>query len=158
MEKLMKKYNNSRRNGGFSLVELIIVIAIMAALVAVLAPQYLKYIEKSRVSADQTALDEYYNAVQVALADETTVWGAGTITLSVNATTGVATPAFAAGVGVTVTNPTIIAVTKTNLGEKDVVLKSKVGKALGTNKLVITIDANGGAKWTTYPTAAEWAA
>ena len=44
---------------GFSLVELIIVIAIMAVLVVVLAPQYLKYVEKSRVSADATtaALD-----------------------------------------------------------------------------------------------------
>ena len=33
-------------NKGFSLVELIIVIAIMVILVAVLAPQYLKYVEK----------------------------------------------------------------------------------------------------------------
>ena len=36
-----KKMNNK----GFSLVELIIVIAIMVILVAVLAPQYLKYVE-----------------------------------------------------------------------------------------------------------------
>lgn len=34
---------------GFSLVELIIVIAIMAVLVVVLAPQYLKYVERSRI-------------------------------------------------------------------------------------------------------------
>ena len=37
---------------GFSLVELIIVIAIMAVLVVVLAPQYLKYVERSRNSTD----------------------------------------------------------------------------------------------------------
>ena len=37
---------------GFSLVELIIVIAIMAVLVVVLAPQYLKYVEKSREATD----------------------------------------------------------------------------------------------------------
>ena len=37
---------------GFSLVELIIVIAIMAILVGVLAPMLIKYIEKTNVSSD----------------------------------------------------------------------------------------------------------
>lgn len=44
----MKKINNK----GFSLVELIIVIAIMAVLVGVLAPQFVKYVEQSRRSKD----------------------------------------------------------------------------------------------------------
>lgn len=39
---------NSTENKGFSLVELIIVIAIMVALVAMLAPQFVKYVQKSR--------------------------------------------------------------------------------------------------------------
>ncbi|MBO6205612.1 MAG: prepilin-type N-terminal cleavage/methylation domain-containing protein, partial [Lachnospiraceae bacterium] len=38
-----------KNNKGFSLVELIIVIAIMAILVGVMAPQLIKYIEKSKV-------------------------------------------------------------------------------------------------------------
>lgn len=63
----MKKEMN---NKGFSLVELIIVIAIMVILVAVLAPQYLRYVERSRVAADTQTLVAYINAMQVAAADE----------------------------------------------------------------------------------------
>lgn len=61
----MKKTNNK----GFSLVELIIVIAIMAILVGVLAPQYLKYVEKSRRSADLDQLDSVYTACTTAASD-----------------------------------------------------------------------------------------
>ncbi len=62
----MKKMNNK----GFSLVELIIVIAIMAILIAVLAPQYLRYVEKSRLQSDNSALGEVANAAKVAAADD----------------------------------------------------------------------------------------
>ena len=48
----MNKKQKSLTNKGFSLVELIIVIAIMAVLVGVLAPQFLKYVEQSRKSTD----------------------------------------------------------------------------------------------------------
>lgn len=61
----MKKMNNK----GFSLVELIIVIAIMAILVGVLAPQYLKYVEKSRKSSDMDQLDSIYTACSTAASD-----------------------------------------------------------------------------------------
>ena len=62
----MKKMNNK----GFSLVELIIVIAIMAILIAVLAPQFLRYVEKSRLQADNSAIGEVANAVKVAVAND----------------------------------------------------------------------------------------
>ena len=54
---------------GFSLVELIIVIAIMAVLVVVLAPQYLKYVEKSRNSTDISNATAIATAFQVYAAD-----------------------------------------------------------------------------------------
>ena len=56
-------------NKGFSLVELIIVIAIMAVLIVVLAPQYLKYVEKSRNSTDITNATEIVTALQVYASD-----------------------------------------------------------------------------------------
>lgn len=58
-----------KNHKGFSLVELIIVIAIMAILVGVMAPQLIKYIEKSNVSADTQLLDAIYDAVVYASVD-----------------------------------------------------------------------------------------
>lgn len=70
----MKKEMN---NKGFSLVELIIVIAIMVILVAVLAPQYLKYVEKSRVSTDVQTTVELINSMQVLASDPDTTLATG---------------------------------------------------------------------------------
>ena len=58
-----------KSNKGFSLVELIIVIAIMAILVGVMAPQLIKYNEKSKVSADTQAADSVHTAILTAMMD-----------------------------------------------------------------------------------------
>lgn len=81
---MKKKMNNK----GFSLVELIVVVAIMAVLIGVLAPQYLRYVEKSRLQKDNSAIAEIANAMKIAAADEdiNTYIGAGKdITLSTSA-------------------------------------------------------------------------
>ena len=65
----MNKKQKSLTNKGFSLVELIIVIAILAVLVRVLAPQYIKYVEKSRVSADAQQVEEFTGAMTVLASD-----------------------------------------------------------------------------------------
>ena len=59
-----------KTNKGFSLVELIIVIAIMAILAAAIAPALIRYIDKSRRADDVTAAGTLLTAVQTALADE----------------------------------------------------------------------------------------
>jgi len=58
------------RDAGFSLVELIIVVAIMAVLIAILAPQYVKYVEKSRVAKDERQADEIRKSCAMLLSDE----------------------------------------------------------------------------------------
>lgn len=58
-----------KNNKGFSLVELIIVIAIMAILVGVMAPQLIKYIEKTNVSADTQLADTVKSAITTAMMD-----------------------------------------------------------------------------------------
>ena len=68
---MKKKMNNK----GFSLVELIIVVAIMAVLMVVLAPQLLKYVEKTRLQKDNSAISEIANAIEIACADEAVLNG-----------------------------------------------------------------------------------
>ena len=112
-------------NKGFSLVELIIVIAIMAILIAVLAPQYIKYVEKSRQSADLDNWQSIVNALQVAYADtDKNITGTETVTATAGAITATGPVSFA-DYGVDVTKIT---------------LKSSLYKA-GT--LTASVDSNG---------------
>ena len=57
------------KNKGFSLVELIIVIAIMAILVGIMVPVMLHFIEKSNVSSDYQLADTIRSAVAYSIVD-----------------------------------------------------------------------------------------
>ena len=67
MKNLMNKIRKS--NKGFTLVELIIVVAIIAILSAVAAPQYIKYVEKSKISMDMDTAAAIESAIITLCAD-----------------------------------------------------------------------------------------
>ena len=57
------------KNKGFSLVELIVVVAIMAVLVGILAPAYLSYVEKTRRGTDENMAEEVRHTVEISAAE-----------------------------------------------------------------------------------------
>lgn len=58
-----------KNNKGFSLVELIIVIAIMAILVGIIVPFMIIYLNKSKVTSDLNICDSIQTAIMVAMND-----------------------------------------------------------------------------------------
>ncbi len=57
------------KNKGFTLVELIIVVAVIAILATVLAPQYIRYVERARQSNDLQVATNIMRAAAIAVAD-----------------------------------------------------------------------------------------
>lgn len=80
MKKRIQKYL-SGSNEGFSLVELIIVIAIMAILVGVVALAVIPNLERSRESKDLATLDSACSALSVAVANAGSSAGDGSATI-----------------------------------------------------------------------------
>lgn len=56
-------------NKGFTLVELVVVIAVMAVLLAVLAPALLRNVEESRMQKDESAMGEVCHSIKLAMSD-----------------------------------------------------------------------------------------
>ena len=124
-----------KNNKGFSLVELIIVVAIMAVLMGILAPQYIRYVEKTRIRADDSIISDIDKSCQATLADEKYYADAG------------------ATVVVTVSNQG--AITQTGLATTGAAFIAEVntsvyGQATSLNKFKSKAYANGGATTLTY--------
>ena len=154
---LLKKLYDMRSkkktdNKGFSLVELIIVIAIMAILVGVVGTQVIPYIEKSRKAKDTQILSGFCT-------DATTAFGSTaaeldatkpyTITIgSTNVTT--AGGSDAENTKLTDAFKELNSVTKLS----DIKFSSKAGKAIGTITITCS-DANGVTVSTTMKTGTD---
>ena len=79
MKKMKKFFTFARRNGGFTLVELIVVIAILAILGGVAVPAYGGYVKKANMQADISLVSEVKQALELYYyanpnADMSTAW------------------------------------------------------------------------------------
>ncbi|MCQ2536871.1 MAG: type II secretion system GspH family protein [Lachnospiraceae bacterium] len=87
----MKKFAK-KNNKGFSLVELIVVVLIMAIIAVALAPQVMKWVNNARISADVQSYDSLVSNVQLAYTTKSDVYTncsgeTYTVTLSATGTT-----------------------------------------------------------------------
>jgi len=133
----MKKLNNK----GFSLVELIIVIAIMAILVGVVGTQVIPYLENSRKAKDQQVLSAWNTAAVSAYSTEAgSLDSTATYTIKIESSGMTFGPTGTAGLGnleKTFRALTDIAAGGYDFGNK---MSSKAGKHISD----VTITINGG--------------
>jgi type IV pilus assembly protein PilA len=94
---MLKYFRAKRDQKGFTLIELMIVVAIIGILAAIAIPQFANYRKKSYNTQAKAELKSYYTACQAYFADNPTTASCGTATV---ATT------FAPSAAVTITSTT----------------------------------------------------
>ena len=144
--------NQKKKNKGFTLVELIIVIAIIAILAIVLAPQYIKYVEKSRWSNDVNQMSELESMVKTAIVEATEKDNTAAVTGSIIATnTGISGGGTSLQAQFTANDPNWSAYKLKNNGKHTG--SGEASGAGGTSKYTITVaDAGDG----TYKVTGAW--
>ena len=138
----MVKFNNASRRmvKGFTLIELMVVVAIVAILAAVVLPAYQDSIRKSKRADAQGALMSFANAMERHFTSNGTYLGAGTTGGNTGAPTIFATKSPVDG-NSTIYNLTIKAVTASTY----TLLASPVGGQASDGKL--ELDNTGARRW-----------
>lgn len=143
----MKREQKSLTNKGFSLVELIIVVAIMAVLIGVLAPQYLRYVEKTRLQRDNTGISDFANVLKIASTEEAVNAEISASSTGVKFEFNTATPPALKHSGSTKLDGEVdltVAYDATKTSYKDVSLTSTTyTKAASKPELIVKVDSNG---------------
>ncbi|MFB0920583.1 MAG: prepilin-type N-terminal cleavage/methylation domain-containing protein [Oscillospiraceae bacterium] len=119
-----------KSKAGFTLVELLVVIAILGVLGAILVPQYIQYVNRSKAGADLATLDECLHAAEVYYASQT----APASSIDMHIAAGVIT----------------VGAQLTGILGTSITLKSNEAVALTDATLVITF-TSGKAGWTSTP-------
>ena len=134
-----------KSNAGFTLVELIVVIAILGVLMAVLVPQYIQYVERSREGADRSTLSEIYHAVEIEAASRESLADGDLLTITIDNTSGAVSynAGAADGSAAKAFADTIAKVCPPATSD----MKSKAGKVLADQTITYTVD--GGVAWKT---------
>lgn len=128
-----------KNNKGFTLVELIVVIAILGVLMAVLVPQYIQYVEKSRIGVDESYIGEVAHTMEIVAAGNESLYGKE-LTITLTAGSGKITEATD-GDAKTMYDELVVVFP----GQPDTVYKSKEYKTGGAHAAAINLvlDANG---------------